>query len=109
MNRQRLLQEFLELVKIDSETKNERNIADILTKKLQELGFDVTEDDTAEKTGHGAGNLIANLPSTVADADPDLLYMSYGYVSTRQSISASSEQWWWLRLQQLMAYNNFRC
>ncbi|WP_313235878.1 M20/M25/M40 family metallo-hydrolase [Sporosarcina ureae] len=70
MNTQRLLQEFLELVKIDSETKNERNIADILTKKLQELGFDVTEDDTAEKTGHGAGNLIANLPSTVADADP---------------------------------------
>ncbi|PID23543.1 M20/M25/M40 family metallo-hydrolase [Sporosarcina sp. P7] len=70
MNTQRLLQEFLELVKIDSETKNERNIADILTIKLQELGFDVTEDDTAENTGHGAGNLIANLPSTVADADP---------------------------------------
>ncbi|PID16957.1 hypothetical protein CSV63_03445 [Sporosarcina sp. P34] len=70
MNTQRLLQEFLELVKIDSETKNERTIADILTKKLQELGFDVTEDDTAEKTGHGAGNLIANLPGTVADADP---------------------------------------
>ncbi|ARD46863.1 M20/M25/M40 family metallo-hydrolase [Sporosarcina sp. P33] len=70
MNAQRLMEEFLELVKIDSETKNERNIADILTKKLQALGFDVTEDDSAKKTGHGAGNLIANLPGTAPNADP---------------------------------------
>ena len=62
MNKQRLLDEFLELVQIDSETKNERNIADILTTKLRDLGFDVTEDDTEKTTGHGAGNLIANLP-----------------------------------------------
>lgn len=86
MNTQRLLQEFLELVKIDSETKNERNIADILTKKLQELGFDVTEDDTAEKTGHGAGNLIANLPGTVADADPIFFTCHMDTVVPGQSI-----------------------
>ncbi|PID23035.1 hypothetical protein CSV61_00840 [Sporosarcina sp. P3] len=86
MNKQRLLQEFLELVKIDSETKNERNIADILTKKLQELGFDVMEDDTAETTGHGAGNLIANLPATVADADPIFFTCHMDTVVPGQSI-----------------------
>ncbi|MDV6379214.1 M20/M25/M40 family metallo-hydrolase [Sporosarcina sp. GW1-11] len=69
MNETRLLEEFLELVKIDSETKNERQIADVLTKKLEALGFEVTEDDTSEKTGHGAGNLIANLAGSL-DADP---------------------------------------
>lgn len=69
MNKQRLLEEFLELVKIDSETKNERQIADVLTEKLAALGFSVTEDDSSSKTGHGAGNLIAELEGTV-QADP---------------------------------------
>lgn len=69
MNAQRLLNEFFELVQIDSETKNERQIADILTTKLQELGFDVVEDDSAQRSGHGAGNLIATLKGTVPGAD----------------------------------------
>ena len=69
LNKQRLLEEFLELVKIDSETKNERQIADVLTEKLAALGFSVTEDDSSSKTGHGAGNLIAELEGTV-QADP---------------------------------------
>lgn len=58
MNEKRLLDEFLELVQIDSETKYEREIADILTKKFQALGIRVEEDDSQEVTGHGAGNLI---------------------------------------------------
>ena len=41
MNKQRLLEEFFELVQIDSETKDERQIADVLTKKMEALGFDV--------------------------------------------------------------------
>ena len=86
MNKQRLLDEFLELVKIDSETKNERNIADILTKKLETLGFDVTEDDTEQVTGHGAGNLIANLPGTVSDADPIFFTCHMDTVVPGQSI-----------------------
>jgi tripeptide aminopeptidase len=64
MNKQRLLDEFLELVQIDSETKNERLIADVLTKKMLELGFDVEEDDSDDRTGHGAGNLIATMTGT---------------------------------------------
>ncbi len=86
MNKQRLLDEFLELVKIDSETKNERQIADVLTKKLETLGFSVTEDDTEAVTGHGAGNLIANLPSTVSDADPIFFTCHMDTVVPGQSI-----------------------
>src|SRR5690625_5840077 len=61
VNQDRLVNEFLELVKVDSETKNESTIASVLTKKFEQLGLEVIEDDSAEKTGHGAGNLICNL------------------------------------------------
>ena len=65
----RLLEEFFELVKIDSETKHEEVIAPILMSKLEELGFSVIQDDSAERTGHGAGNIIATLKGTKSDAD----------------------------------------
>lgn len=70
INQERLIQEFIELVKIDSETKNEREIADILHKKFLELGLDVFEDDTAKTTGHGAGNLICTLKGNQTGVEP---------------------------------------
>ena len=65
----RLVEEFIELVKIDSETKHEQVIAPILTSKLEQLGFSVMQDDSAARTGHGAGNLIATLKGSKADVD----------------------------------------
>ncbi|HZG85156.1 M20/M25/M40 family metallo-hydrolase [Paenibacillus sp.] len=61
---QRLIDEFFELVRTDSETKHEREICDLLIRKFTELGLDVYEDDTAAKTGHGAGNLFATWAAT---------------------------------------------
>lgn len=61
VNEERLLKEFMELVQIDSETKQEGTICQFLTKKLQQLGLYVKEDDSQERTGHGSGNLIATL------------------------------------------------
>lgn len=69
INEARLIDEFMELVQIDSETKNEREIATVLTKKLNALGVNVIEDNSAEQTGHGAGNLICTLKGTTK-ADP---------------------------------------
>lgn len=70
VNKQRLINEFLSLVQIDSETKHERVIADVLIDKFRELGVDVEEDDSQEVTGHGAGNLICTLPGTEANCEP---------------------------------------
>lgn len=70
MNAQRLLDEFFELVQIDSETEHEEGIVTVLKDKMESLGFTVVEDDTKEVTGHGAGNLIATLKGTVEGADP---------------------------------------
>lgn len=68
INKQRVIDEFLELVQVDSETGDEREICDLLTKKLSDLGLQVVEDGSAEVTGHGAGNLIATLSGSVTDA-----------------------------------------
>lgn len=70
----RLIQEFMELVRIDSETSQERQIADVLKKKFTALGLQVTEDDSQERTGHGAGNLFAVWPAEHGGAAPKLLF-----------------------------------
>lgn len=57
----RLVEEFLQLVQIDSETKHEEVIAPVLVEKLEQMGFDVFQDDAHTRNGHGAGNIIATL------------------------------------------------
>jgi tripeptide aminopeptidase len=69
INKQRLVTDFLELVQIDSETKYERKIADVLKARFTALGVDVIEDDTMEKSGHGAGNLICTLKGNQEGVD----------------------------------------
>ncbi|MGP4081007.1 M20/M25/M40 family metallo-hydrolase [Pseudalkalibacillus sp. R45] len=69
INQDRIVEEFLELVQIDSETKHEEKISKVLNQKFSDLGLEVFEDDAKEKTGHGAGNLICTLPATNDNAD----------------------------------------
>lgn len=70
VNKDRVIDTFLELVQIDSETKHETKIAEILTKKFTDLGLDVMEDDSKKETGHGAGNLICTLKGNKDGIDP---------------------------------------
>ncbi|GGB05149.1 M20/M25/M40 family metallo-hydrolase [Macrococcus hajekii] len=61
LNQERLVETFLELVQIDSETGFEREIADHLIKTFEELNYHVIEDDSQKDTHFGAGNLIVNI------------------------------------------------
>ena len=61
MNKQRLVDEFIELVKIDSLSLKEREMADVLKAKLKTMGHDVYEDDTADKIGGNAGNIVCRI------------------------------------------------
>ncbi len=63
VNKQRLVDQFLKLVQIDSETGDEAKIAKVLKTIFTNLGLNVVEDDAKEKTGFGAGNLICTLPA----------------------------------------------
>jgi tripeptide aminopeptidase len=61
VNQQRIVDEFLELVQIDSASKNERQIADALRAKLKDLNLAVSEDDAGKKIGGSAGNVLGVL------------------------------------------------
>jgi len=54
-----IIEEFKELVMIDSASGQERAIADVLTAKLRALGFTVTEDRAGDTFGGNTGNLTA--------------------------------------------------
>lgn len=72
INRERLTDTFVSLVGIDSLSYGERAFADELTRRLKQLGFEVTEDDAGARIGGNAGNLFAkkasNIPQNTADA-----------------------------------------
>ncbi|WP_239614012.1 M20/M25/M40 family metallo-hydrolase [Cohnella mopanensis] len=78
VQRDRLITEFMELVQIDSETKFETEISKVLKSKFEAFGLEVSEDDVAEKIGHGAGNLFAWLPASEGkEAVPPILFTSH--------------------------------
>lgn len=85
MNKERVLQEFFELVRIPCESRKEREVADLLKKKLTDLGADVFEDNAGEKIGGNAGNVIAYLkgntegvPVVLLSAHMDCVYPCVG-------------------------------
>ncbi|HLR71129.1 MAG TPA: M20/M25/M40 family metallo-hydrolase [Pseudogracilibacillus sp.] len=69
IHQERLINEFFELVKIDSETKFEQKIADVLKEKFASLGLDVREDNAKQVTEHRANNLICTLKGNVDGTD----------------------------------------
>ncbi|QCT02490.1 peptidase T-like protein [Paenibacillus algicola] len=74
VNRERILNEFMELVSIDSETGHEEQISEVLKEKFGALGLQVQEDDSKERTGHGSGNLIVTWEAEQAEHAPKLLF-----------------------------------
>lgn len=69
MNKDRLISQFLDYVKISSPSYKEGNFAHVLRKDLEEIGFEVMIDDAGEKSGSDTGNLIGYLKGT-KDVEP---------------------------------------
>ncbi len=61
VNKNRLVDEFLELVKIDSLSLKERSMCDTLKGKLGALGYEAVEDDAGKKAGGECGNIICTV------------------------------------------------
>lgn len=66
MSKERLVQEFMELVQVDSESFSEGPFQQELIRRLTALGLDIWEDDTMKQTGLGANNVIARLDGDAA-------------------------------------------
>lgn len=76
INKERVLGEFFELVKIKCSTRQEREVADVLKVRLQELGLEVIEDNVGEKIGGNCGNVLGFAQGTLQDA-PTLMLSAH--------------------------------
>jgi len=61
MNSQRLVDTFLKYIQIDSESFDEKNMAEAVMADLAEIGCEVYTDSCGEKFGSNAGNVYATL------------------------------------------------
>ena len=59
VNQERLTNLLKELVEIDSPSRREGAVAKVIREKLENLGFDVKEDDAGKKLEGEVGNLVA--------------------------------------------------
>ena len=73
INQERLKNLLIELIKIDSLSRREYDVAMRLKRELEELGATVFIDDAGEKVGGNVGNVIAHFRGTAAGSQPLLL------------------------------------
>lgn len=76
VNQQRLVEEFMELVQVDSETKHEAEIARVLKDKFGALGLQIEEDDSSARSGCEANNLMFTLQPTEDCAQAPVIYFT---------------------------------
>ena len=72
VNEKRLLDTFLEYIKIDSESKNEKAMGEKLVADLKALGLEVKTDKAGEGFGSNGYNVYAYLPGTLP-GDPTIM------------------------------------
>jgi tripeptide aminopeptidase len=73
INQERLKKLLIELIKIDSLSRKEYDVAMRLKREMEELGAKVSIDDAGDKVGGNVGNLIAHFSGTAPKATPILL------------------------------------
>jgi tripeptide aminopeptidase len=73
IRRDRLVDDFLALVRISSPSRREAEVARWLTATLTGMGIEVAVDDAAERVKGDTGNLLARFPGSAPDAPPLLL------------------------------------
>jgi di/tripeptidase len=76
VNKERLLNDFLELVQVPGASRKERKIADKIKEELAEMGLEAFEDDAGKAIRGNAGNLIVNIEGNVEGA-PTLLFAAH--------------------------------
>lgn len=71
VNKERLVETFMEYVKIDSETNNEKAIGERIISDLKALGFEAEFDDAGKKIGSNGNNIYCFIPGDI-DKEPIL-------------------------------------
>ena len=68
INEERMLAEYLDMLRTRSQGKNERAFADSLKERLSELGGEVSEDEAYKAFGGNAGNVFAYFKGNIEGA-----------------------------------------
>src|SRR3990172_7736973 len=87
INKERLKNLLIELIKIDSLSRKELDVAMRLKREMEALGASVTIDDAGEKVGGNVGNLIAHFPGNQAAARTLLLSAHMDTVVPREGVT----------------------
>jgi tripeptide aminopeptidase len=73
INEERIKNLLLELVRIDSVSREERDVAERIKAYCEELGAEVFIDGAGEQVGGNTGNVIARFPGTIPAAEPIMM------------------------------------
>jgi tripeptide aminopeptidase len=64
--RERLAADFVRLCEVESPSRKERAVADVVATEMRAVGLQVDEDASAAQTGSDTGNLLARIPGPPA-------------------------------------------
>jgi tripeptide aminopeptidase len=73
INQERVKNLLLELVQIDSVSREERDVARRIKQLCEEMGAEVFIDEAGERVGGNTGNVIARFPGTLPEAEPIMM------------------------------------
>jgi tripeptide aminopeptidase len=73
INEERIKNLLLELVQIDSVSREERDVAERIRSYCEGMGAEVFIDDAGGKVGGNSGNVIARFPGTIPGAEPIMM------------------------------------
>ncbi len=91
IEKERMTEYFLELVKIDSLSKKEKEVAIKMKKDMEELGADVFIDNVGEKVNGDTGNLLVKIKGNKSDAPPFFLSSHMDTVGPGEGIKPRRE------------------
>lgn len=76
VQQERIVKQFMELVQVDSETRHEEQISQVLKDIFGGLGLQVEEDDSRKRSECGSGNLMFTLPASSAKTNAPTVYFT---------------------------------
>ncbi len=77
MDKDRLVQTFIDLVRIPSPGLREGAVAAYIKGKVASLGLEIAEDDAGRKLGGETGNLVVTVPGKARASKPRLLFAAH--------------------------------
>ncbi len=86
---QRMTHHLMDIIRIDSPSRKEKNVALKLEEEMRDLGADCFYDDAGDKVGGNVGNLIVKIPGTKKDVPPFFLCSHMDTVSPGEGIEPS--------------------